>query len=96
MIIFSHWNFWKKIRQEIGTRPQFLYRITVAWHQDFVDSDIFAKTVQLLFYFSNKDSAKNLPNLKNTSLNLMGYTKNNLSGKNIAVNSNGLQSLQIL
>jgi hypothetical protein len=65
-------------------------------HTPFPSSDIFAKTVQLLFYFSNKDSAKNPPNLKNTSLNLIGYTKNNLSGKKIAAISNGLQSLQIL
>jgi len=35
-----------------------------------------------------------LPNLKNTFLNLIGYIKNNFGGKNIAVISNGLQSLQ--
>jgi hypothetical protein len=35
-----------------------------------------------------------LPNLKNPSLNLIGYIKNNLGGKNIAVISIGLQSLK--
>ena len=56
-------------------------------------TDIFANRLQLLSYFLDKDYKRNFAVWENTSLNLVGYIESILKGKEIAVISNGLQSL---